>query len=382
MIISRTPYRISFFGGGTDYPAWYQNYGGASVFSATINKYCYLTCRHLPPFFSHKSRIVWSEVERVLDHRDILHPVVNAVFRYLNIQEGVEVQHQGDLPARSGLGSSSAFTVGLLHAMYAMLGVMSSKHELACQAVYIEREVLKENVGVQDQIQTAYGGLNKIQIRADGHFDVQPITLPQQRLQLLHSHFMLFFTGVSRTASDIAAEKIKAIPTKEAQLRRMQQMVDESITILSDGHDITDFGRLLDESWQLKRQLSSGVSTNLVDGLYEKAKAAGAIGGKLLGAGGGGFMLLFAKPEQHQQILKALDDLLWVPFDFEYSGSQIIFYDNAPHSHRAGLRRDFLHLREKTDIESQEYLKTSAQLKKLRSLYGTHLNVARSTLED
>jgi D-glycero-alpha-D-manno-heptose-7-phosphate kinase len=362
MIISRTPYRISFFGGGTDYHTWYQEHG-AAVFTTTINHYCYLHCRKLAPFFKHKSRIIWSKVEEVIDNADIQHPSAKAVLEYLNFNAGVEVHHLGDLPARSGLGSSSAFTVGLLNALYALNGLMSSKRELACEAIHVERNVLKENVGVQDQIQTAFGGLNKITIDPDGKFNVNPVILANGRAQELQDHLLLFFTGVSRTASDIAGEKIKAIPTKVTELRRIQEMVNEAVNIVTEGNDITDFGRLLHESWMLKRQIASTISPSYIDEIYEKGLKAGALGGKLLGAGGGGFMLFFVKPENKLQVCEALKDLLLVPFEFENSGSQIIFYENMRYSISSMTRRDYLHLRTEQDLE--EHLRKRKRLNHL-----------------
>lgn len=346
MVISRTPFRISFFGGGTDYHTWYQEHS-AAVLTSTINHYCYLHCRVLPPFFNHKSRIVWRQVEEVSDHKQIQHPSVKAILDYLKFDQGLEIHHQGDLPARSGLGSSSAFTVGLLHAMYALHGFISSKRELACEAIHIERDILQEHVGVQDQIETAYGGLNKIIINPNGDFQVNPMVLPTAQMNNLHDHLALFFTGISRTASDIAAEKIKFIPQKKQELHTMYQMVDEATHILSRGSDITDFGRLLHESWMLKRQISANISPAFVNEIYEKARKAGAIGGKLLGAGGGGFMLFFVKPEDKPQLYEALKNLLLVPFQFESNGSQIIFYDKQPYSMMAMQRRDYAHLSEK-----------------------------------
>lgn len=344
MIISRTPYRISFFGGGTDYHSWYQTHG-AAVLSTTINQYCYLQCRNLPPFFEHKSRIVWSRIEEISEHDDIHHPAVRAILNYLQINHGVEILHQGDLPARSGLGSSSSFTVGLLHAMYALRGMISSKRELACEAIHIERDILKENVGVQDQIATAYGGLNKIIIHADGNFEVRPLVLSHTRQAELHDHLLLFFTGVSRTASEIAADKIKSIPDKSRELHEMHRMVDEAESILCADKDITLFGELLHETWMLKRQISSKIAPAFVDEIYARARQAGAIGGKLLGAGGGGFMLFFVKPEDKLNVCEALQDILLVPFDFESSGSQIIFYDHLHSNQMAQTRRDYFHLR-------------------------------------
>lgn len=345
MIITRTPYRMSFFGGGTDYHTWYQDQENqAAVLAATINRYCYLNCRFLPSFFKHKSRIVWSKIEEVLEHADIQLSPVKAVLDYLNIQQGVEIHHQGDLPARSGLGSSSAFTVGLLNALYGLMGNISSKRELACEAIHIERDILKEHVGVQDQIQTAYGGFNKITIHANGNFDVTPLILPAHRLEQLHDHLLLFFTGVSRTASDIASDKIRSIPKKKQELHSIYQMVDEAIKILVSNRDITDFGHLLHEGWQLKRQISASISPTFIDDIYDRARKAGAIGGKLLGAGGGGFMLFFIRPEDRLQVYEALQDLLLVPFQFENTGSQIIFYDNQHYTQMSMTRRDFRHL--------------------------------------
>jgi D-glycero-alpha-D-manno-heptose-7-phosphate kinase len=346
MIISRTPYRISFFGGGTDYHTWYQTHG-AAVLSTTINRYCYLQCRYLAPFFNHKSRVVWSRVEEIAEHSEIQHPAVKAVLNYLDIHQGVEINHQGDLPARSGLGSSSAFTVGLLHAMYALRGMISSKRELACEAIHVERGILKENVGVQDQIATAFGGFNKVIVHSNGEFDVSPMILRPGRTEELQNHLLLFFTGVSRTASDIAADKIKSIPEKSHELHTMRRMVDQAERILATEQDITLFGELLHEAWMLKRQLSSKIAPAYIDEIYAKARDAGAIGGKLLGAGGGGFMLFFVKPEDKLSVCNALSDLLLVPFNFESNGSQIIFYDDSHYSQMAMTRRDYMHLRNK-----------------------------------
>lgn len=349
MIISRTPYRVSFFGGGTDYHAWYEQNGG-QVLTSTINHYCYISCRALPPFFDHKSKVVWSKVEQLLDNKDIEHPCVNGVLEYLKIEHGVEIHHQGDLPARSGLGSSSAFCVGLLNAVYAMLGKRVSKEQLAREAIHIERDLLKENVGIQDQIETAYGGLNKIAIQSSGDFTVEPIILLAERKKLLQQHCMLFFTGLSRTASDIAGDKIKAIPSKTVELNTIHQHVDEAISILTrESDDLSDFGRLLDETWRLKRSISSKISPDFIDDIYAKAKKAGALGGKLLGAGGGGFILFFVEPEKQAAVMNALEDLLIVPFEMENSGSQIIFYDETRYSRTAMVKRDYRHLQTKEE---------------------------------
>lgn len=348
MIISRTPYRVSFFGGGTDYHTWYNVHGGA-VLSTTINHYCYLTCRHLPPFFEEKHRIVWSQIEKVSQSKDINHPAVRAVLDFLEEKNGVEITHTGDLPARSGLGSSSAFTVGLLNAMHALQGRMSNKRELACEAVHVERDILKENVGVQDQIATAYGGFNKITILQNGDFAVDPVILPMERLQALQSHFLLFFTGVSRTASDVAEEQSRLAGSKKTELNAMRALVDEAIDVVSHASDLTQFGRLLHETWQIKRSLSAKIAPQFVDAIYERARNAGAIGGKLLGAGGGGFMLFFAPPQMHARVRAALSDLLHVPFEFESGGSNIVFYSPTEYASDTFTRRDFRHLQGRAD---------------------------------
>ena len=326
MIISRTPFRISFFGGGTDYPAWYRQHGGAAL-ATTISKYCYITCRWLPPFFEHKSRIVWRLVELVQENSEIQHPSVRATLELLGITQGVELHHDGDLPARTGLGSSSAFTVGLLNALKGLQGVMASKMQLTREAIRIEQEILKENVGSQDQAITAHGGFNRMDFGRDGGIQVSPILLGPERLDELQDHLLLIYTGVSRTASEIAGAQIQATARKEAELKAMQGMVDEAVRILQEREDLEAFGRLLHESWLLKRGLTSKVSTPLVDEVYERARRAGAIGGKLLGAGGGGFLLLFVRPEDQPRVLESLEKFLHVPFRFETAGSRIIFYD-------------------------------------------------------
>lgn len=334
MIISRTPFRVSFFGGGTDYSSWFREHGGA-VLSTTINRYCYLSCRHLPPFFDYRNRIVWSQIETVNAHDEIVHPVVREVLKMMHLQ-GVEVHHDGDLPSRAGLGSSSSFTVGILNALNGLMGKISTKEQLARTAIYVEQELLRENVGIQDQIAAAYGGFNKIEIGHDGTFRVIPMTLPASRMAALQASLLMFYTGTSRIASDIAGEKIKAIPNKTAELHRMRRMVDEAINILNSDDDINDFGRLLDEVWQIKRQLSARIAPAFVDEIYVAATAAGALGGKLLGAGGGGFMLFFVPPERRADVLAALDHLLVVPILFDNSGSEIIFYD-PDHYSRSSL---------------------------------------------
>ncbi len=326
MIISRTPYRISFFGGGTDYPSWYQVHGGA-VLAATIDKYCYLTCRYLPPFFEHRSRVVYSKIESCLANDEIAHPSVREVLRHLNITRGVEIHHDGDLPARSGMGSSSAFTVGLLHAAYALQGQMPSQRQLALASIHIEQTVLKETVGSQDQVMAAHGGLRHVQFLSNGEISVRPVTLPAHRLAELNSHLMLFYTGIIRTASDVAKSYVDDIHSKRRQLRIMKDLVEEAMSILNSGKDLLHFGQLLHEAWLAKRSLSAQVSNSQIDELYARAQAGGAIGGKLTGAGGGGFLLLFVPPSDQESVKQQLQNLIHVPFRFEPSGSQIIFYE-------------------------------------------------------
>jgi D-glycero-alpha-D-manno-heptose-7-phosphate kinase len=326
VVISRTPFRISFFGGGTDYPVWYQEYSGA-VLSATIDKYCYINIRYLPPFFEHKHRIVYSMIEDVKCIDEIRHPVVRALLELFKIDKGLEIHHDGDLPARSGLGSSSAFTVGMLNSLHALRGNIIAKNELAKQAIHIERDILKENVGSQDQIAVSYGGFNKIIFHNDHNFRVEPMTLQKEKMNQLQNHLMLIFTGLSRLASEIATEQIKNTSRKKNELTVMRQMVDCAIDILNSNRDIIEFGKLLHESWQLKKTLSNKISSSSIDALYDRALRYGAIGGKLLGAGGGGFMLLFVTPEKRQKVKEGLKEFLEVKFAFENEGSQIIYYN-------------------------------------------------------
>ena len=326
MLIVRTPFRISFFGGGTDYPVWYRKNGGA-VLGTTIDKYCYITCRYLPPFFEHKHRIVYSLSELVRDVDEIRHPSVRETLRYMGITDGVEIHHDGDLPARTGLGSSSAFTVGLIHALYALKGTMPTKMQLAREAIYIEQELIKENVGSQDQTLAAFGGLKHIYFNGADDVQGESVVMKPGRLELMQDHLMLFFTGFSRTASQIAEEQIKATPKKEKELNEMHRMVDTAVELLNSDEDICRFGELLHESWLLKRSLSNKISTPYIDYLYEAAMGAGATGGKILGAGGGGFILFFVRPELQHKVIDGLPGLLHVPFRFENAGSQIIFYE-------------------------------------------------------
>ena len=325
MIISRTPYRISFFGGGSDYPNWYLQNGG-QVLSTTINKYIYISVRYLPPFFKHKLRFVWSKIEYVKDIDQIMHPSFREVLKFLNIREGVEVHYDGDIPSRSGVGSSSSFTVGLLNAMYAYQGNMISPKTLSEVSIHIEQNLIGEIVGSQDQIAAAYGGLNKISFKKDGNIIVDPIRIKRERKSILEESIMLFYTGITRIAEEVAVSYVKNLNNKKKQIVKIQKMVDQAIEIISNG-EISDFGILLDMLWKEKRGLSKNVSTNLIDQIYSKAKSSGALGGKICGAGGGGFLLLFVERKNQKNVRNALSDLIEVPFKFEPRGSQIIFYE-------------------------------------------------------
>jgi D-glycero-alpha-D-manno-heptose-7-phosphate kinase len=324
MIISRTPFRVSFFGGGTDYPAWFNEHPGA-VLASTIDKYCYITARYLPPFFEHRSRIIYSKMEHIHNVDEIDHPSVRETLRFLNIHEGVEIHHDGDLPARSGLGSSSAFTVGLLNSLYALKGAMPTKEQLAREAIHIEQDMIKENVGCQDQILAAYGGLNYIEFGGEGHLNVRRVTITKERTNEFQDHLMLFFTGFSRVASQIAIHQIQNIPRKQKELASMHELTREALNVLTIGN-LKTFGKLLHESWLLKRSLSDKISTAYIDEIYEKAMKAGALGGKILGAGGGGFVLIYAEPDKKADVRRALEGLLEIPFHLEHLGSQIIFF--------------------------------------------------------
>jgi len=340
MIISRTPYRISFFGGGTDYPSWYRQHGGA-VLATTIDKYCYISVRQLPPFFEHRFRVVYSKIENCSDVKEISHPGVRGVLQYLNISNGLEIHHDGDLPARSGMGSSSAFTVGLLNAISASQGQMPGKRQLALTSIRIEQDLINETVGSQDQVQAAYGGLNYITFHADDEFSVRPVALRRERVQEFNAHLMLFYTGIKRTAADIAQSYVNDIGNKKQELRITKDLVKEGLDILTSDQDLVAFGELMHEAWQIKRKFSDKVSNAEVDTLYQQAKEAGAVGGKLTGAGGGGFLLLFVSPDRQAAVREKLHHFIHVPFRFSFSGSQIIFFEpeqdySAEERQRAG----------------------------------------------
>jgi D-glycero-alpha-D-manno-heptose-7-phosphate kinase len=327
MVITSTPLRISFFGCGTDYPVWYREHGGA-VLASTIDKSCYITCRYLPPFFEYHSRISYSKVENVAHNWSIAHPSVRACLQYLQIEDGVEIVHVADLPARTGLGTSSAFTVGLLLGLYALQNRMRDKHSLAADAIHVEQDLIPEAVGSQDQVSAAYGGFNRIDFRTDGNIDVRRVLAPGERLQALQNHLALYFTGFSRTASEIAAEQIRLTPSRARELKLMREMVDEAEAIVADSRrPIGDFGRLLHEAWQVKRTLTDKIASPRIDEIYEAGRSAGALGGKLLGAGGGGFMLFFVPPERRAELRARLHKLLCVPFSFSSKGSHVVVYE-------------------------------------------------------
>jgi len=328
MIISRTPFRISFFGGGTDYPAWYREHGGA-VLSTSINKYCYITCRYLPPFHDFKYLIRYFKREEVRTLEEIQHPSVRESLRFMEIERGVDIVHHADLPARSGLGSSSTFTVGLLHALYALKHEMPTKRQLAINAIRVEQDRIGEHVGSQDQTVAAFGGLNRIEFGGVNEIAVTPLIVAPERLERLQHHLMLFFTGFSRIASEVAKDQIDQISNRTQELRDMVSLVGEAENVLTSKQErLEEFGQLLDRQWRIKRRMSSRVTTSDIDAMYETARAAGALGGKLLGAGGGGFLLLFVRPEQQLHVAEALHKLLLVPARFDYLGSQIIYYSH------------------------------------------------------
>ncbi len=326
MIISRTPHRISFFGGGTDYPSWYLEYGG-KVLGTAIDKYCYITCRELPPFFTYKHRIAYSKVETVISIDEIQHPSVRETLRYLGIQQGLEIHHDGDIPARSGMGSSSAFTVGLLKTLFAFDGKVISKEKLYREAIHIEQNMIKENVGSQDQVWAACGGLNTIEFLQNGEIIVKPIIMKENLLRNFEDKFMLFFTGLSRYASEVAAEQINNTKKNRDELQKIRGLVDDAYNVLASGKDdFTDFGKFLNEAWMLKRRLSSKISNSEIDDIYEIALKNGALGGKLLGAGGGGFIIFYAEPENHKRLKESLKRYLHIPFRFDFIGSNVIVY--------------------------------------------------------
>lgn len=325
MIISRTPFRVSFFGGGTDYPAWYQEQGG-QVLSTTIDKYCYLSCRYLPPFFDYRYRVAYALIETVNAVEEIRHPAVKAILQHMDWQQGLAIAYDGDLPARSGLGTSSSFTVGLLNALYALRGTYRDADTLARKALHVEQVLIGEPVGSQDQIAAAYGGFNRIRFYPGGGFQVEPVILSVEKRESLAEHLMLFFTGISRYSAHAASAKIANLKQRATQLQRLSAAVEEALGILGSSGSLQPFGSLLDDVWRHKRALSDRISTPAIDEIYEDARSAGAVGGKLLGAGGGGFLLLFVPPERQAAVLKRLQRLIYVPLGFDDSGSKIVLY--------------------------------------------------------
>lgn len=325
MLITRTPFRMSFFGGGTDYSEYYSEYGG-SVISTTIDKYCYLSMRHLPPFFEHQNQLTYSKIERFNHPSEVEHPLVRAALGYIPTDR-IQIAYDADLPACSGIGSSSAFAVGLLQGLHALKKEYPDRMTLAKEAIYLERELCAEAGGVQDQIAAAFGGFNRMDFSSDG-YSVKPIQIPEERINTLQSNLLLVFTGFTHFSGEISREQKKNISSTLKQLHEMKSLVDSAETILTDG-DLDDFGRLLDYTWQCKRTLSDSITNEYIDSIYCKAMKNGALGGKILGAGGGGFMLLYAKKEDHDKIKNSLEDLKFVPFSFENSGTKILYEDNS-----------------------------------------------------
>lgn len=324
MIITKTPFRMSFFGGGTDMENYFRENGGA-VLSTTFDKYCYVNVRHLPRFFDYKTELTYSKIERVCSTDQIQHPAIRNAMKMLDMHE-IRLIYEADLPARSGLGTSSSFAVGMLNAFYALKGKYIDKKRLADEAIFLERELCQEAGGWQDQIAASYGGFNRINFGADG-YEVLPVIISPERKQKLNDNLLMFFTGFTRFSSDL--QKINNVTAKEKkiQLKQMYRLVDEAEDVLTNRErDLDDFGRLLDKTWKLKRQTGSSISTNRIDALYEKGIEEGALGGKLLGAGGGGFLIFYVQPEYHDAVKEVMKDLLYIPFKFENNGTQVIYY--------------------------------------------------------
>lgn len=323
MIITQTPFRMSFFGGGTDFPDFYKEHGGA-VISTTFDKYCYVNVRHLPRFFDYSTELSYSRIERVTDVEQINHPAIREAMKFLDMHE-IRLTYEADLPARSGLGTSSSFAVGMLNSFYSLKGKYADKRKLADDAIYLERTLCNESGGIQDQIAASFGGLNRICFNAEG-YEVNPVIISPDRKQQLNRNLLLFFTGFSRFSSDIQQTTQKALSDKKKQLLEMLSLVDEAERVLTSRGDLNEFGRLLDYTWRLKRGISRGISTDSIDGLYAKGMEAGALGGKLLGAGGGGFLLFYVEEDKQGAVHKAMEELLYVPFKFENSGTRVIHY--------------------------------------------------------
>lgn len=330
MIISKTPFRMSFLGGGTDIPSFFSEYGG-SVISSTFDKYCFINVRHLPRFFDYKNQFTYSKIERLNELDEIEHPAIREAMKMLDMHE-IILSYDADLPARTGLGSSSSFAVGLLNAFYALKGKYVDKGRLASEAIYLERELCGEAGGWQDQIEASYGGFNRIDFNAEG-FTVSPVIISRERKKQLNDNLLLYFTGFSRFSAEIQDETIKHMKDNTSRLVEMKSLVDDAEKILIDKEaDLNEFGHLLDYSWHLKKGTGSNISTNAIDEIYVKAIKAGALGGKLLGAGGGGFLLFYVPLDIQSVFKQSLSDLLYVPFKFENNGTSIIYYSPEEYS--------------------------------------------------
>lgn len=324
MIITKTPFRMSFFGGGTDMEEFFRQYGGA-VLSTTFDKYCYVNVRHLPRFFDYTTELSYSKTERVTDIEDIEHPAIRNAMKMLDMHE-IRLTYEADLPARSGLGTSSSFAVGMLNAFYALKGKYVDKKRLADEAIYLERVLCAEAGGWQDQIAASFGGFNRINFSADG-YEVMPVIISPERKSRLNDNLLMFFTGFTRFSSDVQKANKQGYHDKTAELKEMLSLVDDAERVLTDKTaDLDDFGRLLDHTWKLKRQTGAAISTDSIDALYSKGIVAGALGGKLLGAGGGGFLVFYVQPEYRESVMKAMSDLLYIPFRFEDGGTRVIHY--------------------------------------------------------
>ena len=325
MIITRTPFRMSFFGGGTDMKDFFTEHSGA-VISTTFDKYCYVIVRHLPRFFNYSTELSYSKIERVTNIDAIEHPAVKNAMKMLDMHE-IRLTYEADLPARSGLGTSSSFAVGMLNAFYALKGKYADKKKLADEAIYLERVLCNEAGGWQDQIAASFGGFNRINFNKDGTYDVYPLIIHPDRKKQLDDNLLMFFTGFTRFSSDMQKANAKGYHDKTKQLLEMLDLVDQAQEILTDKNsDLDDFGRLLDHTWKLKRQISGAITTNSIDALYQRGIDAGALGGKLLGAGGGGFLVFYVQPEKKQAVKEAMKELLYVPFHFEDGGTRVIHY--------------------------------------------------------
>lgn len=326
MIITQTPFRMSFFGGGTDVESFFREYGGA-VLSTTFDKYCYVNVRHLPCFFDYSTELSYSKTERVTTIENIQHPAIRNAMIMLDMHE-IRLSYEADLPARSGLGTSSSFAVGMLNAFYALKGKYVDKKKLADEAIYLERVLCNEAGGWQDQIAASFGGFNRINFNVDG-YEVLPVIISPERKRQLNNNLMMFFTGFTRFSSDVQkVNKVSSTEEKRARLQKMYELVDEAEEVLTNkDRDLDDFGRLLDVTWKLKKGTGSSISTESIDDLYEKGMNAGALGGKLLGAGGGGFLVFYVQPEKQGAVKEAMKDLLYIPFKFEDGGTRVIHYN-------------------------------------------------------